>query len=122
MSYDLNALLGEIASLPEFFNCKVDVNMRGAFGNYPIHAVCTWQDKDAVETLISNGADINSVGERAETPIFRPLRDNNLDFLEFLLLHGANKNVRNEDGLTPLDIARAKGFDDIVSLLESFQR
>ena len=106
MTYKLKTLLKEIATLPEFSNLsKVSVNSQGIFGNYPIHAVCTWQDKEAVETLIANGADINSIGERGETPIFRVARDKNEDFMEFLIKSGADSNVKNDEGLTALDVA-----------------
>lgn len=109
MINNLKTLLKEIASLPEFSNiADVNVNSQGIFGNYPIHAVCTWQDKDAVNILIDNGADINSIGEQGETPIFRVARDNNSDFMEFLIKRGADISIKNNNGLTPLDIVKAR--------------
>lgn len=117
MKYSIDDLLDEIATLPEFFDRKVDVNSKGVFGNYPIHAVCTWQDKDAVNALLANGADINSIGEHGETPIYRPVRDGNSEFVCFLMGVGAKVKIANSDGDTPFDIAFKEGFDDIANIL-----
>ncbi len=95
------------------------LNSKGIFGNYPIHAVCTWQDQDAVKALLANGADINSVGERGETPIFRPVRDGNIEFVLFLIQLGAKTKIQNIEGVAPYDIALNEGFDDIATLLAS---
>ena len=121
MDYNIEVLLSEIATLPEFTNKRLNVNSTGIFGNYPIHAVCTWQDHNAVKALLANGADINSVGERGETPIFRPVRDGNKEFILFLIQLGAKTRIRNVEGVTPYDIALNEGFDDIADLLASSQ-
>ncbi|MDR1123468.1 MAG: ankyrin repeat domain-containing protein [Elusimicrobiota bacterium] len=47
---------------------------------------------------------------------------NNKEAVKLLLRNGANLNIRNYIGETPLKIATKKGFMDIVSILEQYQR
>jgi hypothetical protein len=42
----------------------------------------------------------------------------NMDKVEFLVGRGADPNVKNEDGKSPLDLAREKGFADAVRVFE----
>jgi ankyrin repeat protein len=38
--------------------------------------------------------------------------------VKLLLEKGANINIQNEDNKTPLDLAKEKGYENIVNLLE----
>lgn len=40
-------------------------------------------------------------------------------FFETLLRHGANPDLRDEDGKTPLDKARERGHSEVVAILQS---
>lgn len=40
-------------------------------------------------------------------------------FLKTLLRHGANPDLRDEDGKTPLDKARERGHSEVVAILQS---
>lgn len=39
--------------------------------------------------------------------------------LQTLLRHGANPDLRDEDGKTPLDKARERGHSEVVAILQS---
>jgi ankyrin repeat protein len=67
------------------------------------------------------GEDVNSKNyeKNQETPIYYAIRQNNFDFLKFLVEHGANVNVTNNYGQTPLDVAIIyDNFEIIEFLLE----
>lgn len=117
MSDQLVKLLAEIETLPEFSGRHVDVNSQGIFGNYPIHAVCTWGDQAALELLLHAGADINSVGEGDETPVFRAARVGHEDLTAFLLKRGARADVKNANGHYPHEVAARCGQVNVAKLL-----
>jgi ankyrin repeat protein len=43
----------------------------------------------------------------------------NAFLLKTLLRHGANPDLRDEDGKTPLDKARERGHSEVVAILQS---
>jgi ankyrin repeat protein len=85
-----------------------------------IHAASTWADEDVIDELLASGADINSRGENGETPIFRPIRSGNLDFMRFLLSRGADPWVKSDSGQSPIDVALEFGFQEIVEFLKTY--
>lgn len=64
--------------------------------------------------LIENGADVNGKARRG-TPIFYALRRRSLKSVKLLLDNGANVNIRNQEGDTPLSLAKRlrEGASDI---------
>ena len=72
-----------------------------------------WWQTDALEFLLKNGADIEALNANQETPLLYALKEPHSDAytsariraVEILLLHGANPNATNDDGLTCLNIA-----------------
>ncbi|MGA2233825.1 MAG: ankyrin repeat domain-containing protein [Tepidisphaeraceae bacterium] len=62
---------------------------------------------------------MNAVGDMGTTPLHEAVEQGNIDTAKFLLAHGAtSSNVKNEFGKTPTDIAKEKGFGDILGILE----
>ncbi|HKH74707.1 MAG TPA: ankyrin repeat domain-containing protein [Vicinamibacterales bacterium] len=75
---------------------------------------------EMARALIARGANINVVDKLGMTPL---LWVANVDFgdtamLELLLKSGANRDARNKDGLTPLELARKYGHSTLIPLLE----
>lgn len=48
--------------------------------------------------------------------------DGNMDKVEFLAGRGADPNLGNEDGRSPFDVAREKGFEDAIRIFEEIKR
>ncbi|GLT57289.1 hypothetical protein SLA2020_302720 [Shorea laevis] len=72
------------------------------------------------KTLIEKGANINAYrpGRNAGTPLHHAAKRGLEHTVKLLLSHGANALVRNDDCLTPLDVARMKGYTSIVREIE----
>ncbi|KAH6820642.1 hypothetical protein C2S53_019948 [Perilla frutescens var. hirtella] len=72
------------------------------------------------KTLIELGANVNVYrpGRHAGTPLHHAAKRGLDQTVQLLLSHGANALVMNDDCHTPLDLARAKGFGNVVRAIE----
>jgi ankyrin repeat protein len=52
------------------------------------------------------------------TPLHRATELGKIDVARYLLQNHANRNARDSNGCTPLDIAYRKGFQDLIQLLK----
>ena len=64
--------------------------------------------------LLVHGADPNVKGRDSSTALQIAARNGDTKLVDVLLDAGANSSLRNESGLTAADIARQRGFEDIV--------
>lgn len=102
----LGSLLESYSDLPEFVEVTlIDVNQRGNFGNTPLHVAAVQGDVDAIELLLSAGADPNALGELGNTPLHDAVISEKLDVIAVLLRAGADPGKRNDDGRTPREVA-----------------
>ncbi|XP_046851856.1 alpha-latrocrustotoxin-Lt1a-like [Xenia sp. Carnegie-2017] len=74
-------------------------------------------DYDFVESLIINGADINSKDKSGQTVFHEVARSWNIDVARFLIKHGANVNQQDQYGRSPLHVAAAVDYADMVEFL-----
>ncbi|XP_014513349.1 putative E3 ubiquitin-protein ligase XBAT34 [Vigna radiata var. radiata] len=96
-----------------------------------------WRDKDAktplivacmnphlynvAKTLIELGANVNAYrpGRHGGTPLHHAAKRGFESIIKLLLMHGANPLILNDDCLTALEVARAKGHGGAVRTIES---
>ncbi|KAJ1694800.1 hypothetical protein LUZ63_011498 [Rhynchospora breviuscula] len=76
--------------------------------------------RNVAKVLIELGADVNAYrpGRRAGTPLHHAARKGLEQTVRFLLSHGANPFIVNDDSHMPLDLAREKGHVIIVRDIE----
>ncbi|XP_014294078.1 putative ankyrin repeat protein RF_0381 [Halyomorpha halys] len=72
---------------------------------------------DIVKDLLGGGAEPNSLGLNANSPLHQAVKSNDIETLKFLLQYGADLNVRNSNGDTALHAAVALCNANIASLL-----
>ncbi|KAJ0254750.1 Ankyrin repeat-containing protein [Hirschfeldia incana] len=90
-------------------------------GRTPLIMACRKRELyDVAKTLIELGANINAYlpARNAGTPLHHAAKKGLVRTVELLLSHGANPLARNDDGQKPLDIARDKGFSNVVGVIE----
>ncbi|KAG6423084.1 hypothetical protein SASPL_113468 [Salvia splendens] len=75
---------------------------------------------NVAKTLIELGANVNVYrpGRHAGTPLHHAAKRGLDQTVKLLLSHGANALIMNDDCNTPLDLARAKGFGNVVRAIE----
>lgn len=86
--------------------------------------VAAWKGHfDAVEALIASGSNVNFRGPGGETPLAAAVKNEgrlwNLkgryaEVIAFLVRHGADPDLRSDDGLTASSIAKLRGDSSLV--------
>ncbi|RDD35756.1 ankyrin repeat domain-containing protein [Wolbachia endosymbiont of Cylisticus convexus] len=72
-------------------------------------------NEKAIEVLRSYGADIEKI--EGESRLFRTVKEGNIEKTGLLLKQGANINIKNGRGLTPLDLAMQENDQDMARFL-----
>lgn len=91
--------------------------------NKAFHEACSELDVDKVKALLDKGADINCHDENGNTALmFQVYKgDERIEFVRFLLSHGANPNLPSssgeQEGITPIHIACAVGANECLGAL-----
>ncbi len=96
-----------------------NVHVVDTWGYTPLMLACQSGDHvDFIELLIDNGAKVN---ERANGPhntaLHRAVSAKNLPVVKLLLANGADAQIRDQNGVTPIDIAKQQKLNAIELLL-----
>jgi len=112
------AYRGDHNMVKELLDIGVDKDVRDALGATALHAAMFQKDLITVKLLIDYGFDLNvRATKNGNTPLHFAVASNNLGAARLLLQHNANKNIRNLEGLTPLEKARREEKDEMIRLL-----
>jgi len=104
---ELSAFLERVVGLVDFQGIKpTRVNERSILGDTLLHFAARWGDEKAGKILLDAGVDQNVAGEHGYTPLHNAVEQKHFLFAKLLLARGASKEVKNNDGLTPVDLAR----------------
>jgi len=73
--------------------------------------------KDVAEILLAKGADVNAKNKGGYTLLHLAARSGSKERAKFLISHGADVNATNSSGLTPLLLAYERGDKEVTELL-----
>uniref|UniRef100_F1KQT9 Protein phosphatase 1 regulatory subunit 12A n=1 Tax=Ascaris suum TaxID=6253 RepID=F1KQT9_ASCSU len=80
-------------------------------------SACLSGDLEEVQTLLDNGADINTCTVDGLTALHQAVIDGKPEMVQFLCDHGADLNAQDNEGWTPLHAAACCGNLDLVEYL-----
>uniref|UniRef100_A0A1I8EX71 ANK_REP_REGION domain-containing protein n=1 Tax=Wuchereria bancrofti TaxID=6293 RepID=A0A1I8EX71_WUCBA len=80
-------------------------------------SACLSGDLEEVQTLLSDGANINTSTVDGLTALHQAVIDGKPKMVQFLVEHGANVNAQDNEGWTPLHAAACCGNVDLVEYL-----
>jgi len=115
----------EIIKLLFKYGAKPNLKAKEA-GIIPLHFACRLDDVEAITVLVENGEDVNFQDEYGFTPLHEAVLANQVNIVKYLLEKGADPKIGVTKGFSPytnkenaIDIAKDKGFKDILKLLEA---
>nr|GMC97589.1 putative E3 ubiquitin-protein ligase XBAT35 [Ipomoea batatas] len=117
-----HAVDGNIQAISTLRRDGVSLEWVDREGKTPLIATCMSSERfAAARTLIELGADVNAYrpGHNAGTPLHHAASRGLDNIVQLLLFHGANALIKNDDSQTPLQVARVKGFSNVVRTIES---
>ena len=91
------------------------INHKNEAGIDALDIALNSENEEAIEVLRSYGADIEKI--EGESRLFRTVKEGNIEKTRLLLEQGANVNIKNGKGLTPLDIAMRENDQDMARFL-----
>lgn len=95
-------------------------------------AIDSWQGKisryELMQELVNKGVDVNIRASKTgygytagDSALCRAAQTNDIEAAKILLYAGANKNVRNNNGKTPLDLAIEYHHNEMIKFLMNWQ-
>jgi hypothetical protein len=81
-----------------------DLNAADTWRNTPLHTR-SGQHRGRIEVLLELGADVNASGASIGTPLHAAASAKQVEHADQLLARGASVDARNNDGITPLEMA-----------------
>lgn len=87
-------------------------------GSTALHWACYSGAETSVKFLIGLGINVNSQDKENLTPLHLATLYNREKIVIILLKNGADKNLPNSRGHLPIDIARKKGFANLINILQ----
>uniref|UniRef100_A0ABD2XLJ0 Uncharacterized protein n=1 Tax=Trichogramma kaykai TaxID=54128 RepID=A0ABD2XLJ0_9HYME len=103
--------------VPKLFEIydKYNVNYIDKSGYTHFHAACERGCHNVVEKFLELGQDPNCLAQKSvEPPIHLALWFHHDEIVELLMKNGADPNLANEEGSTPLHVISSSGYDDDI--------
>mmetsp|Transcript_44481 Transcript_44481/g.96775 ORF Transcript_44481/g.96775 Transcript_44481/m.96775 type:complete len:342 (-) Transcript_44481:107-1132(-) len=106
----------EIATLQCLLEMGAEINLVNYLGAAPLHYVCLRRQnqRGVANILLENGADIHSQTLAGKTPLHFACEHQSLELVEVFCLFGADTNLQDSDGCSPLHSALAGEGRDTV--------
>ena len=96
-----------------------DINAVDVYGWTPLMRACFEDRKRVAAFLLEQpGLDLGATEERGATALHVVAQTGNAALAERLLRHGASREARTRQGLTPADLARHYGHGELAARLE----
>lgn len=96
---------------------------KNALRNQPLNAAVAGPNIDTrtacVGLLLEAGADVNNRQVKGNTPLHSAAQLGDTDTVDLLLAHGADADLRSDDGRSAADYAREGGSKDLARRLEA---
>lgn len=105
----------------EFPTIPTKTNFEGLayFGEYPLNFAACLNQEECVRLLFATGADPNKQDLNGNTALHMMVIHNNLKMFQLILHKGADINLKNNKGFTPLTLAAKLARNEVFLILNS---
>ena len=73
---------------------------------------------DSVKALVEAGAPVNAKQDKGWTPLHEAVNRGDIEMTRYLLAHGADPKLQNDEGKSAIGLAADKGNADVLKLLK----
>ena len=73
---------------------------------------------DSVRLLVDAGAPVNAKQHLGWTPLHEAVNRNDLEMTRYLIAHGADARLQNDEGKSAIGLAADKGFGEVLKVLK----
>jgi uncharacterized protein len=77
-------------------------------------------DRDVISFLLKQGASLDNLDDKGNTPLHSAILNDQRVTAKYLINRGASLDIPNQEGLTPLGLAKKRGNQDIIRILQQF--
>ncbi len=84
----------------------------------PLHAAAAGRSFEAVKLLVDAGAPVNGKQEKGWAPLHEAVRQGNAEVTRYLVAHGADPKLQNDEGTSAIGLAAKEERHDILKLLK----
>ncbi len=119
----LAAFFGQKTVLDSLIARGAEVNIESKNDTHvrPLHSAAAHHNpqvaKLMMETLLERGAEVNARQSGGWTALHEAASRGDVEMVRLLKRHGADKELKSEDGRTPRELAREKGHENILAIL-----
>jgi ankyrin repeat protein len=115
--------LGRTEMLRAMIPRKPDLSLRNRYGGNALIPACERAHVDTVKLLLTTGIDVNHVNDLGWTCLLEVVilgdgGPRHVEVAKLVLAAGADPNLADKDGVSPLMHARQKGQDEVAKLIE----
>lgn len=119
----VTGVTGSVAMLEALLPGHPDLTIRNRFGGVSVIPASERGHVDYVRRVVQTDIDVNHVNDLGWTALLEAvlLGDGGArhqEIVRILLDAGADRDLADKDGVTALDHARTKGYDEMVSILQ----
>ncbi len=100
------ASTGQIQNIALLLTAGADPNIRDKYGETPLYFV---NNADSAQILIENGANVNQQDKFGNTPLHEATTEGHIQLIKSLMKNGADASIKNDAGMSALDIAIRRG-------------
>ncbi len=118
----VTGVTGSVAMLETLLPAHPDLTIRNRFGGLSPIPASERGHVDYVRRVVRTGVDIDHVNDLGWTALLEAIilgdgGEAHQEIVEILLEAGADPTIADHDGVTPLQHAESRGYDEIVALL-----
>lgn len=97
---------------------EVAASSQNAMRVTPLHSAAAAHSGEIVRLLLENGAPVNQQQQGGWTALHAAADSGDREMVKSLVEYGADALIRNDEGKSPVDLARAKGYPELLELLQ----